>query len=99
MCPDQGNQSKIDLHTHIVPETWPDWNREFGNNIWVTIKHGPDGAHLINPDGSVFRKIAPNCWCPKTRLEECDRTGVKTQVYFNHILYVDYDRSCLRCLA
>lgn len=39
---------KIDLHTHIIPESWPDWNREFGQSGWLTIRHDPDG---VNKDG------------------------------------------------
>lgn len=74
------NINKIDIHTHIIPETWPDWNKEFGNNLWITIEHNSDGAYLKNPDGSLFRKVLPNCWCPATRIEECNKTGVMTQV-------------------
>lgn len=38
------NIEKIDLHTHIIPETWPDWNKEFGYEGWLTIRHDPDGV-------------------------------------------------------
>ena len=36
---------KIDLHTHIIPETWPDWNQEFGQSGWLTIRPDPDGVN------------------------------------------------------
>lgn len=88
-----GSIEKVDLHTHIIPETWPDWNKEFGYEGWLTIKHDSEGvihrsnmetlifqSKLLNCDGSVFRRIHENCWCPHTRLEECDRTNVTLQV-------------------
>lgn len=28
---------KIDLHTHILPPSHPDWNVEFGETGWLTI--------------------------------------------------------------
>lgn len=74
------HKMKIDLHTHIIPEHWPDWNKEFGYGGWLTIRHDNDGAKLINEDGSLFRAVDRNCWCPMRRLEECDATGVTMQV-------------------
>ena len=33
---------KIDLHTHILPPTCPDWNKEFGADGWLTIVTDPE---------------------------------------------------------
>lgn len=41
------NIEKIDLHTHIIPETWPDWNKEFGYKGWLSIRHDSDGVIAI----------------------------------------------------
>ena len=71
---------KIDIHTHIIPENWPDWNKVFGYNEWLTIEHDQEGAKLLNPDGTLFRRIHPNCWCPAARISECDQNGVDIQV-------------------
>lgn len=32
---------KIDIHTHIIPETWPNWNDRFGYTGWLHIQHDP----------------------------------------------------------
>jgi len=31
-------------------------------------------------DGQLFREVQDNCWDPRRRLEDCDRTGVTVQV-------------------
>lgn len=72
--------AKIDIHTHIIPEHWPNWNEEFNSTGWLTIKHDEQGSRLVNSDGTTFRTVERNCWCPRTRLEECDRAGVSIQV-------------------
>lgn len=32
---------KIDIHTHIIPKTWPNWNEKFGYSGWLHIHHDP----------------------------------------------------------
>ncbi len=80
---------KIDLHTHILPERWPDWTRRTGYPGWVELDHhGPGCARMCctqaMPDGSTtkrfFREIQSNCWDPAVRLRECDAAGVTAQV-------------------
>lgn len=69
----------VDLHTHILPESWPDLRARFGYGGWVSLEPcgpaGPDGrcgkARMII-DGRFFREIDRNCWDPETRLREID---------------------------
>lgn len=71
---------KIDLHTHILPETWPDFDARYGYGGFVRIDHyQPCCARMIQ-GGKVFREITENCWEPARRIEDCDRFGVATQV-------------------
>jgi aminocarboxymuconate-semialdehyde decarboxylase len=70
----------IDLHTHILPESWPDLASRYGYGGWVALEHhAPCRARMV-VDGTIFREIADNCWLPARRLEECDRDGVHVQV-------------------
>ncbi|HKQ48742.1 MAG TPA: amidohydrolase family protein [Phycisphaerae bacterium] len=72
--------SKIDLHTHILPKTWPDLDSKYGYAGFVRIDHyQPCCARMIQ-GGKVFREITENCWEPARRIEDCDRHGVATQV-------------------
>ena len=68
---------KIDVHTHILPDTLPDLGPGF-----VRIERdssSPDRARMTI-DGRLFREIESNSWDPETRIAECDRNGVSVQV-------------------
>ncbi|MGB9430042.1 MAG: amidohydrolase family protein [Gammaproteobacteria bacterium] len=71
---------KIDIHTHILPENWPDLKKKYGYGGFVQLEHhGPGCAHMLK-DGEFFREIAANCWDGDVRLRECDASGVDVQV-------------------
>lgn len=71
---------KIDVHTHILPENWPDLNKKYNTHGFVTIDHyKPCCARLMIGD-SVFREIKDNTWDEKVRIEDCSRDGVNIQV-------------------
>lgn len=71
---------KIDIHTHILPENWPDLQKKYGYGGFVQVEHyQPCCARLIK-DGSVFREIQSNCWDARIRIEDCDDSDVQVQV-------------------
>lgn len=71
---------KIDVHTHILPEKFPDFSKKYGYGGFVSIEHKNSCQATLLIDGKPFREIASNCWCPKTRLEECDQARVNVQL-------------------
>ena len=71
---------KIDIHTHILPETWPDLSERYGYGGFVQLEHHGPGCARMLLDGKHFRDIEPNCWDPKVRIDECDATSVDVQV-------------------
>jgi len=71
---------KIDLHTHILPRTWPDLVERYGAGDWVRLEHHePRRARMMIGD-RCFRVIEDNCWDPARRIDDCDRCGVDVQV-------------------
>jgi aminocarboxymuconate-semialdehyde decarboxylase len=71
---------KIDLHTHILPKSWPDLSKRYGYEGFVHLEHhGPGCARMVR-DGQVFREVQDNCWDPRRRLEDCEKHGVGVQV-------------------
>lgn len=70
----------VDLHTHILPESWPDLEARYGYGGWVALDHHAPCKARMMVGGTAFRDISDNCWEPARRLEECDRDGVHVQV-------------------
>ncbi len=71
---------RIDLHTHILPERWPDLRERYGYGGFVALDHvAPCRARMVI-DGKPFREITDNCWDPARRLAECGRDHVSVQV-------------------
>jgi aminocarboxymuconate-semialdehyde decarboxylase len=73
-------EQKVDLHTHILPRTWPDLRERYGYGGFVQMEHVATGCARMSIDGKFFREIQDNCWDPGRRLEDCDRGGVAVQV-------------------
>ncbi|NND60442.1 MAG: amidohydrolase [Gammaproteobacteria bacterium] len=71
---------KIDIHTHILPENWPDLKERYGYGGFVALEHHGPGCANMMLDGKFFRKVSQNCWDAGQRLQECDDTGVHVQV-------------------
>jgi len=70
---------KIDLHTHILPEQWPDLAARYGYDGFVSIEHHAPCCARLWKDGNFFREVDDRCWSPARRLEDCDRHGVDVQ--------------------
>jgi len=72
---------KIDLHTHILPEKIPKFMKQFGYGGFVElIHHRPGCAKMMKDDGTFFREIEKNCWCPETRIKEMNNISLHKQV-------------------
>lgn len=71
---------KIDLHTHILPRTWPDLRERYGYGGFISLEHLDPCRAMMSIDGRPFREIQDNCWDPARRIEDCDRAGVSMQV-------------------
>jgi len=70
---------KLDLHTHILPERWPDLRERYGCGGWVNLEHHAPCRARMRIDDRVFREIESNCWDPARRMHECDDAGVRVQ--------------------
>jgi len=71
---------KIDIHTHILPEDWPNLAERYGYGGFVQLEHHGPGCARMMIDGKHFRDVEANCWDPDVRLGDCDRHGVDVQV-------------------
>jgi aminocarboxymuconate-semialdehyde decarboxylase len=71
---------KIDIHTHILPENWPDLKERYGYGGFIQLEHNGPGCARMMQDGKLFREIESDCWDPEVRMADCDQTDVNVQV-------------------
>lgn len=71
---------KVDLHTHILPRTWPDLKARYGYGGFIRLEHVDDCSARMMQDETFFRAVDHNLWNPEARIEECDKLGVDVQV-------------------
>ena len=76
----RGHPLKIDIHTHILPENWPDLREKYGYGGFVRLEHHRPGCARMMVEDQLFREITDNAWDPARRIEDCDRHGVTVQV-------------------
>jgi len=70
---------KIDLHTHILPEHWPDLHERYGYGGFVRLEHHAPCRARMFIDNQFFREVEDNCWSPDKRITECTAAGVTMQ--------------------
>lgn len=70
---------KIDIHTHIMPGTMPNWTKKFGYGEFIHLEHRNCRACMMKGD-RVFREVENNCFDAGERLKEMDATEVTIQV-------------------
>ncbi len=71
---------KIDIHTHILPKTWPDLKEKYGYGGFINLEHHQPCCAKMMMDGKFFREIQDNCWDGGVRVKDCDHTNVDIQV-------------------
>ncbi|PAA63725.1 hypothetical protein BOX15_Mlig000554g1, partial [Macrostomum lignano] len=79
----QADASKrLDLHTHILPDTWPNLTERYGYGGWVQLQPCPDcpSKASMTKDGQLFRVVDENCWNLERRLIDMSDTSVSVQV-------------------
>ena len=70
----------IDIHTHILPETWPDLHERYGYGGFIRLEHHKPCCARMMMDDRFFREVEENAWDAKARMKECDHHHVDVQV-------------------
>jgi aminocarboxymuconate-semialdehyde decarboxylase len=70
---------KIDIHTHIMPDTMPNWVQKFGYGEFIHLEHRNCKACMMKGD-KLFREVEDNCFDATVRMKEMDDTYVSMQV-------------------
>ena len=69
----------IDVHCHVIPDTFPDNPSPDRNTRWPCLEISAQSASLII-DGKPFRDVDARSWDVARRIEDMDRDGVAVQV-------------------
>lgn len=70
---------KIDIHTHIMPASMPNWVKKFGYGDFIHVEHVNCKACMMKGD-KLFRQVEENCFDADIRMVEMKDTGVDVQV-------------------
>ncbi len=70
----------VDIHTHILPENWPDLKEKYGYGGFIRLEHHKPCAARMMMDDRFFREVQDNTWSPEARMKDCDRDVVSVQV-------------------
>ncbi len=70
----------IDIHTHILPEHWPDLKERYGYGGFIRLDHHKPCCARMMMDDKFFREVQSNCWDPKVRIADCEHHGIHMQV-------------------
>ena len=71
---------KLDIHTHILPKTWPDLKNKYGYGGWIELDHFSVGCARMMMDDQFFREVESNLWDPEKRIIDCANHNVDIQV-------------------
>lgn len=71
---------KIDLHTHILPEHFPDLAQRYGYGDFIRLEHHEANKARMFKGDKFFREVEANCYRPEARIAEMDQQGVSVQV-------------------
>ena len=71
----------IDIHTHIVPHSFPAYAGKHANVRWPSMAPAHDCHHCnVMIAGKVFRTVTDECWSIERRLEAMSASRVERQV-------------------
>jgi len=70
----------IDIHTHILPHSWPNLAERYGYGGFVSLVHDRPGCARMMIDGRVFREITEQCWDARRRVADCAEQGIDLQI-------------------
>ncbi len=90
--------SVVDIHTHFLPRTWPDFAARFGTPDWPSMKHLGAGKAMLMLGEQEFRPVSAACWDADVRLEAMDRDGVEVQIMCATPVLFSYHRPAAQAL-
>ncbi|MEB3205233.1 MAG: amidohydrolase family protein [Candidatus Sericytochromatia bacterium] len=70
----------VDVHTHVLPRTWPDMADRWGAGPWPSLVHGAMGCTKLMVGDRPLRDVDARLWDMPTRLAAMDEAGIDCHV-------------------
>jgi aminocarboxymuconate-semialdehyde decarboxylase len=70
----------IDVHTHVVPESLPQYFGAKAPSLWPSIVPARACHRHLMIDNAVFRTLSDQCWSARRRVQDMDTMRVGQQV-------------------
>lgn len=82
----------IDMHSHFLPQQWPDLSKRFGSANWPWLRHTEKGKAMLMLGDRDYRPLLASCWDPAIRLADMDEYGIDLQIISATPLLFAYER-------
>ena len=69
-----------DIHTHIVPESFPAYAGRHAGAPWPSMAPAQACHRHVMISGSIYRTVSEGCWSTSTRLADMDANRIDRQV-------------------
>ena len=92
------DELRIDIHSHVLPSNWPDFNRIFGVSGFPVIEK-VDGRTIITRNGKFFREVWSNIHEIHVRMAQYAEHGIGVQVISTVPVMFSYDQKPEHALA
>jgi aminocarboxymuconate-semialdehyde decarboxylase len=89
----------VDMHSHFLPESWPDLAERFGTPDWPAMRHLGNGKAMVMVGEKEFRPVTSACWDPAVRLADMDRDGIDIELLCATPVLFAYQREARAALA
>ncbi|MCM2534684.1 amidohydrolase [Neobacillus pocheonensis] len=73
-------EMRVDFHTHIIPENFPDFAKKYQNDKWNILQPTCSCGANIMIAGKVFREVTDQVWSPEKRISDMEKENVDIQV-------------------
>lgn len=84
---------RVDVHTHYVPQGWPDLRRAAGGgDDWPSLIVESEREAMIMLGTREFRRVQSDCWDAEVRLADMDADGIDLQVLSPTPVFFSYAR-------
>ena len=70
----------IDIHTHVVPESFPAYLGVHANAPWPSMAPAQACHRHVMVSGAVYRTVSHQCWDCRVRLADMDDKRIGRQV-------------------